>query len=362
MQPITRTGKPGPPYHLLGSASSHGREVARGSVAGPELQTNKQTVGPQWRIGGGNGTPLPLPGCDTRSCGTRSRQWVRAGAPRAPPAGAHADAAGAFTDDRRSHRRGRDNGDRVGADPRTTGVCECAVIGRRGRCSMCQAHHAMRNMKDAKCNMQRESQCAAIIANRTGCHRQRAACTTQHAAVGIQSAKRATCNGDDNMQKQTTRNSMQHRQDARCNADQMQHAALQHATRKPRNKAWKQATSTQSEYRCEYPRVPQSTRDSGGAFGRRAQRRKAVQRGLFNVCVSGCAPQKACTCTCTRKAALPSRTACMAHARRLLVAVLAERFGSREGGGRREGYQVRLALAAVRLRWCAPLQSPSQRQ
>ncbi len=57
--------------------------------------------------------------------------------------GAHADAAGALTEGGRSggRRRGRDNGDRVGADPRAAGVCECAAIGRRGHCR--RAKHTM---------------------------------------------------------------------------------------------------------------------------------------------------------------------------------------------------------------------------
>jgi hypothetical protein len=34
------------------------------------------------------------------------------------------------------------------------GVCACAEIRRRGRCSVRQAHHATRNVKEATCNVQ----------------------------------------------------------------------------------------------------------------------------------------------------------------------------------------------------------------
>ncbi len=155
-------------------------------------------------------------------------------------------------------------------------------------------------MKGARCNVKRnvrqllqsgrDATGSAQPAPQTTWNRRHATATRNRVQKCKQNRRHETC-------------SMQHRQDARCNADQMQHAALQHATRKTRHAALKQVTSTQCEYRCEYPRVPQSTRDSGGAFGRRAQRSSAVQQGLFNARVSGCAPNKACTCNCTRKAA-----------------------------------------------------------
>jgi hypothetical protein len=198
------------------------------------------------------------------------RQWVCASAPRASIGGVHADAAAAFTDGGRSgsRGRGRDNGDRVGADPRTTGVCECTAIGRRGHCSTRQAHHAMRNMNDARCNVNRNvRQLLQSGRDATGSAQPevrsmpQSACAStrhrQHATDGMQRAKRAPCNRD--AKKQTTR-TLQHAtqarcnvQRARCNADQMQHAALQHATRRTRHATLKQVTSTLCEYRCEYP-------------------------------------------------------------------------------------------------------------
>ncbi len=59
----------------------------------------------------------------------------------------------------RRQRRGREARD-GGGEP--AGVCECAAVHRRGRCNARQAHHAMRNEKDATCNMQHESRAAAV--------------------------------------------------------------------------------------------------------------------------------------------------------------------------------------------------------